>query len=175
MGVFDSKALSLKIAQCRIKAELKPKELASLCGLTAGHINNLERGKGIVPTIDNLQNIADALNVSLDELLEDNLTVFKKFTPTTNLEKEILNTFYLLSDSKKQSVLNIIGSLEFYKDASADESLNSKELEWKEKILGSASIQEIIVKLSSLTDEQQKFVLDLITPAVLNIDKVNKR
>lgn len=70
---IDYDAIGLRIKIARIKAKITQETLAVQVGLSPAHISNIETGntKLSLPTIIN---IANALSVSVDELLCDNVT-----------------------------------------------------------------------------------------------------
>lgn len=59
--------LSIKIT--RLKKGLSQKELCNLSGLSICTLSNMEQ-IGVNPRIDNLVKIADALKITLDELVQ---------------------------------------------------------------------------------------------------------
>lgn len=69
---IDYDAIGLRIKIARIKAKITQEELANRAGLSTTHISNIETGntKLSLPTI---VNIANALSVSVDELLCDSV------------------------------------------------------------------------------------------------------
>ena len=70
--VVDYDAIGLRIKIARIKAKITQEALADKAELTAAHVSNIETGntKLSLPTIIK---IANALSVSVDELLCDNV------------------------------------------------------------------------------------------------------
>lgn len=70
--VIDYDAIGLRIKIARIKAKMTQEVLAEKAELTAAHVSNIETGntKLSLPTIIR---IANALSVSVDELLCDNV------------------------------------------------------------------------------------------------------
>jgi len=70
--VIDYNAIGLRIKIARIKAKMTQEVLAEKAELTAAHMSNIETGntKLSLPTIIR---IANALSVSVDELLCDNV------------------------------------------------------------------------------------------------------
>ena len=57
-----------------LRNKISQEELADLAHISRVHISYLERGERF-PSLDSFINIANALNVSADELLADNLLV----------------------------------------------------------------------------------------------------
>lgn len=66
--MIDTNNLGKKIASVRKKAKLTQSDLASCVGVTAQAISKWERGNAC-PDIAILDEIADALGISLSELL----------------------------------------------------------------------------------------------------------
>lgn len=64
------KILGKRIAQARIEKKLSQEKLAELSGLHKNYIGSIERAEKN-PTIVVLNRIANALNISLADLLED--------------------------------------------------------------------------------------------------------
>ncbi|WP_048784031.1 helix-turn-helix domain-containing protein [Streptococcus sp. 263_SSPC] len=68
--------LEERIKQLRINRNMTMQQLADLSNLTKGYISMLERGlnpstkKPIVPSLETVQNLANAFNMTLEELLE---------------------------------------------------------------------------------------------------------
>lgn len=61
--------MELKIRQLREKAGLSQKALAHKAKISQGKVSEYESGKSI-PRLDSARRIADALGVSIDELVE---------------------------------------------------------------------------------------------------------
>jgi len=70
--IIDYDAIGLRIKIARIKAKITQETLADRAGLSTAHVSNIETGntKLSLPTIIS---IANALSVSVDELLCDNV------------------------------------------------------------------------------------------------------
>jgi len=67
-----------KLRTLRVRHNLTLKELANEFGLTAhGYISELESGKK-VPTVEFVLNVARLFNVTIDELLKDELDLTDK-------------------------------------------------------------------------------------------------
>ena len=62
-------SLKHKIAYWRIKRNLSQRELADKIGVSQAAVAKWETG-GSKPTLDNVQNIADALDVALTDLFD---------------------------------------------------------------------------------------------------------
>ena len=70
--VLDYKAIGQRIRIARIKANISQELLAERAGLSVSHMSNIETGTTKV-SITSLVNIANALNVTLDDLMCDNV------------------------------------------------------------------------------------------------------
>ena len=89
-------ALGNNIKRIRIARRLTQKQLGELCGINEAQIRRYELGgKNSKPKIETLQKIANALNVSLDEL-----------DPTIAIGKAVLETPGVLTDIEK--ILNTL-------------------------------------------------------------------
>ncbi len=106
--ILNEKSISDNIKRYRKLSGLTQKQLASMIGSHANYISELERWKQL-PSIEVLYKIADALKISPDLLIYENLKCHKKENfdeLTAQLNKNING----LSDSKLQFVLDIINS-----------------------------------------------------------------
>lgn len=92
---------SEKIKNSRLQAGLTQKELAKRLGTSQQNIAQYESGKRI-PKIETLQKIANALNVSVNELRSDNEIMLEKLNEDISaamdsFKQEIMFLNYLLS------------------------------------------------------------------------------
>ena len=69
---LDYKAIGKRIKIARINADMKQDRLAEKSGLSPTHVSNVERGSTKV-SITSIVNLANALGVTVDDLLCDNL------------------------------------------------------------------------------------------------------
>ncbi len=67
---LDFKAIGKRIKIARIRADLTQETVAETVGITAQHVSNIETGSSHV-SLTTLVNIANLLEVSVDELLCD--------------------------------------------------------------------------------------------------------
>lgn len=74
--------LGKRIRLCRENRNLGVNQLSRLCGINASYISALENGNKQNPSIDTLTKIANALNVTIDELLSN--TVEQEENNTNN-------------------------------------------------------------------------------------------
>ncbi len=72
----DGKAMGKRIKAARQKADLTQEKLAEMIDVSVVHISNMESGTGS-PSLNTFVNIANALNVSSDELLCDSVACCK--------------------------------------------------------------------------------------------------
>ncbi len=70
--VIDYTAIGMRIKIARIKAKITQEMLADKTGLSNIHISNIETGNAKM-SLPSIINIANALSVSVDELLCDNV------------------------------------------------------------------------------------------------------
>lgn len=67
---MDYELLGKNIRKFRLQAEMKQEELAEQVDCTGSHIGQIERGRG-VPSLEMVVKIANALHVTVDQLLLD--------------------------------------------------------------------------------------------------------
>lgn len=79
--VLDYKAIGKRIKIARIKADLTQERLAEIVSISPSHMSNIETGTTRV-SLTALVTIANALSVTVDDLLCDNL--IKARTPFEN-------------------------------------------------------------------------------------------
>ena len=68
--MVDCKFLGQNIRKYRIEASLSQDELAETCGCCGSFIGKIENGRSL-PSLDMIVKIANALNVTVDQLLLD--------------------------------------------------------------------------------------------------------
>ena len=73
-SVIDMKSIGARVKYYRLRNNLSQEELAEKVQISRVHIGNLERGEKL-PSMEAFVNLANALNVSADELLADNLLI----------------------------------------------------------------------------------------------------
>lgn len=78
MKMFDSLALGNRIRLLRNQKQMSQKLLADCINVKQSSISDLENGKHKLFSIGKLGLIADNLDVTLDELLQDSLITFVK-------------------------------------------------------------------------------------------------
>ncbi len=85
---LDYKSIGKRIKIARIKADLTQERLAEVVDVSPSHMSNIETGTTRV-SLTLLVNIANALSVTVDDLLCDSIT--KARTPFENDIAEIIN------------------------------------------------------------------------------------
>ena len=95
---INYKALGKRIKLARIDRELTQERLAELVDLSPTHMSNIESGTAKV-SLPSLVNIANALSLSLDDLLSDSVTYAR-----ASLERE----FQRMLDSCDEYELRIV-------------------------------------------------------------------
>lgn len=78
---LDFKQFAINLKEARGKAHLTQSALGEMVGLDKNTIGNYERNageKGVVPNLENICAIADALHVSIDWLVGRKKTIPKK-------------------------------------------------------------------------------------------------
>lgn len=67
--MLSTKMLNKRLKELRKKAGWSQQKLAEKAGLSYNTITKIEQGVAIMPTIQTIVKIADALGISLDELM----------------------------------------------------------------------------------------------------------
>jgi len=70
--ILDYKAIGKRIKIARIRADLTQEKLAEIVNLSPSHLSNIETGTTKVSLLS-IVNLANALSVTVDDLLCDNL------------------------------------------------------------------------------------------------------
>ena len=93
---------------------LSLRAFAEKCGFSHAYVNKLEKGidpkskKEVIPTIDTLEKIADAMNISLGELLKEmNYIHFPSFEPSPDyISYDPKTSKLILTDVKRVNIKN---------------------------------------------------------------------
>lgn len=96
--------LGLRIKQLRVLRKLSQKEIALDIGINQGQYSRIESGK-VEPTLASLRKIAEALEVSISELLSEDQDLNQEINVPL-LEK--VKLIEQLEDKEKDSILTII-------------------------------------------------------------------
>lgn len=89
---INSKAIADNIKRYRYKANVTQRQLADAAGINLKYISHLENNKS-VPGLDILSRIADALSVTLDALLYENLKYFHQNSSESKDERALNQEF----------------------------------------------------------------------------------
>ena len=94
-----------KIKKHRTAKGLSQKEIALEVGIDQAQYSRIENGK-VEPTLSSLEKIANALNVSLTELFDDNIVLDINSYDKSAIDK--LRLVEELEEEEKKSIFNII-------------------------------------------------------------------
>ena len=97
--MIDIENIGSRVKYHRLRNKITQEELAELAQVSRVHISYLERGERI-PSMESFINIANALNVSADELLANNLLV-----TGSNMNSEEQNILFDCSVNERQILL----------------------------------------------------------------------
>lgn len=97
--MIDIESIGSRVKYHRLRNKISQEELAELAQVSRVHISYLERGERI-PSMESFINIANALNVSADELLANNLLV-----TGSNMNSEEQNILFDCSVNERQILL----------------------------------------------------------------------
>jgi len=108
--MFNELSVSENVHKYRKNARLSQNQLSEKAGVSRTFISDLERGANKLPSINILCRLAEALNISVDNLIQDTLTVY---APSDNdsLSKEIAETLHCKSERDLQTILSYINYL----------------------------------------------------------------
>ncbi|MDP4224789.1 MAG: helix-turn-helix transcriptional regulator [Bacteroidota bacterium] len=95
------KMIGKRVLEIRLEKNLKPVDLERLIGLSNGYIGHLENGD-IMPKIDTLLKLTNALNITINYLLQDIIET----TPNREIE-ELLSIYNSMSEKKREILREI--------------------------------------------------------------------
>jgi len=98
---IDYKAIGQRIKIARIKKDITQDQVAEITGLSNPHVSNVETGS-TKPSLPTIIKIANALSVSVDELLCDNIIHSKAI-----FEKELSELLEDCSDKETYAIVEI--------------------------------------------------------------------
>lgn len=101
MKELDFAIIGQRIKEVRCEKKLTQEYLANMTGVNVSHISNIETNK-VKVSLTLLVGICNALDVTMDFLLEN-----EYHTPTSTLEKELLNTVKDMPKDKLETLLKI--------------------------------------------------------------------
>lgn len=105
--------LGKRIRELRIAQKLSQEELAYRASINPAHLGQIERALKN-PTLDTIEQIASALNISLSELFSP-YTV-PTATPAENITLEKINSLLSsMSQSQQKDILKIIKTIQNFK------------------------------------------------------------
>ena len=96
---MDAKKLGLFIAEIRKEKEMTQAELAAKLHVTDKAVSKWERGLGL-PDINNIEPLADALGISVAEVMQAKLIAQKHVTPE-NASEMLTNAFDMVKQQRK--------------------------------------------------------------------------
>ena len=102
LAEINYEELGKKIKNLRIEKGLTQENLADYVGCNTSHISNIENSYTKL-SLNVLLAIANALNVSIDYLLADQLN-----STSTIISQEIINKLSKCNDSDKEKIIQII-------------------------------------------------------------------
>lgn len=105
-SAIDREALGKRIKKYRISKNWTQQQLGEKCDITPTNISHIERAQ-INPSLETLVKIANALEIGIDELLCDNLTV----AGTPIIENKIAALLSDCSDREIRMIYAIIANL----------------------------------------------------------------
>lgn len=99
---YNHKALGFRISKYREVRKLTQKQLSNLTGISKSYIADLETGVGNSVSLAKLIRIAEALNVSVDNLLCDSLIKLSKNKDIkqSKIKLKILDEISIFSDEQ---------------------------------------------------------------------------
>ncbi|MBE7074789.1 MAG: helix-turn-helix transcriptional regulator [Clostridiales bacterium] len=95
-----------KISQILQQRQISMEKLAELSGLTLACISNWYGGRKYVPSIDSLEKVAKALDISLAYLFCSN----EEKIYLTKEQKDLINDYICLTENQKNTIKYLIKS-----------------------------------------------------------------
>lgn len=102
---LDYAAIGKRVRDARKEKGLSQESLAEIVGLSTSHICHIECGT-TKPSLDAVVRIANALHVTVDRLLSDNMEV-----PYDSFRMDILAELEDLSEQEKAGFLEVVRSV----------------------------------------------------------------
>lgn len=111
--MYDAITLGKKVNYFRKQKNISQKDLANMIHASQSNISNLEHGKNKF-NIEKLSEIAAALDVTLDDLLEDSLSIHQNNKEnSTFYDVELKN---LINSFNNHQLLKTLHFLDYYQD-----------------------------------------------------------
>ena len=107
---MDFTLLGKRIRDERLLLRLTIEQLAERIDKSSSYLGQIERGEG-KPSIETLVDIANALGVTVDILLKDNLRL-----NDDNISREINAFLYSINDTGKQFILDMVKRYTYHHD-----------------------------------------------------------
>jgi len=101
MKELDFQFIGQRIREVRVNKRLTQEYIAEKTGVNVSHISNVENNR-VKVSLTLLVNICNALDITMDYVLEN-----EYHAPTSVIEKELLNTFKDMDNSKLETLLRI--------------------------------------------------------------------
>ena len=101
MQDIDLAFIGQRIREVRSNKHLTQEYLGNMVGVNSTHISNIELNK-VKVSLSTLIRICNAMDITVDYLLENEYR-----TPTSVLEKEIINTIKDMPKEKQETILRI--------------------------------------------------------------------
>ena len=106
--MIDYTAIGKRIQYYRLKKEFTQEYIAEKAGVSIPHLSRIENGSG-KPSLQTLVNICNALNVTIDDIMQDNITASKskfsnklyQITDELNMFTDIIQTIRSNADKYK--------------------------------------------------------------------------
>ncbi len=121
--MYDPIILGKKVNHFRKQKKISQKDLANRIGASQSNISNLENGKNKF-NIEKLSEIANVLDVTLDDLLEDFLIIHQNDEKnTTFYDVELKNLIHSFNDHQ---LLKTLHFLDYFQDCKLQYFRNNK-------------------------------------------------
>lgn len=144
-------SFGLLLKNRRLEKELTLVELEELTGVSSSYINRIENGINNQPSYENVINIADALDITDDEIRDCYKSRIK--SSEINNKELILKKLRVKEVRLELSISNKENFLKLYEKFNANELYNDKSikklLDAKLLSLGCSTINELKTKLNS--------------------------
>lgn len=89
------------IKKYRLEKGLTQKELGELCGMADSAVRRYENGRSN-PTLETIKKFADALNVFITDLVNENVEYERPDLPSSSDEFNLLQNYRVLNDTGKR-------------------------------------------------------------------------
>ena len=119
--------LGNKIKLFRLEKKLTMQQLADLSGKSKGYISLLEKGinpqtrKPIEPSLEAIQNIANALNVDLEDLISDTDDIVRLPKLNNSIIEKITNTAKYLNEENQNKTYQYAKNLLHFQNRAVEE------------------------------------------------------